>query len=110
MAAIPRKARTTSLCMWRKLLGMIYSITPAVIVLRVMFTQVQHALKRVVGRHVDLAAGVQNELNTWYELFHSLFSSSTHLRKLEPFPPTWFGTTDASGSVMVGVFQDPEGQ
>ena len=75
-----------------------------------MFTLVKHALKRTAGRHVQLTTEVHDELEAWRELVHSLDSRTTYLRKLEPFPPTWIGTTNASGSVMVGVCRDPEGQ
>ena len=109
MEAIPRKAHSTSLRKLRKLLGLLCSITPSVAGSRGMSTRVQHALKRVTGRHVQLLSDVHNELEAWGELFRRLASRTTHLRKLQPFPPTWIGTTNASGSVMGGVFQDPEG-
>ena len=38
LAAIPRKAHTTSMCKWSKLLGLLRSITTAVTGSRVMFT------------------------------------------------------------------------
>ena len=75
-----------------------------------MFTRVQHDLKRVTGRHVQLTADVHNELEAWRELVRSLASRTTHLRKLQPLPPTWIGTTNALGYRMGGAFQDPEGQ
>ena len=109
LAAIPREARTASLHKWRKLLGMLHRINPAVAGLRCMFTRVQHALKIAAGRHVQLTEDVNNELETWRELVRSLASRPTHLRKLEPFAPTWIGTTDASGSGMGGVCRYPEG-
>ena len=34
----------------------------------------------------------------------------THLCDIDRFPPTWEGTTDASGTGMGGVCKDPEGQ
>ena len=117
--AIHRKARTTSLrkwckwckgCMWRNLLGLLHSTTPVIYGSRGMFTRVQHALKRVEGRHVQLTTDVHDELEDWRELICSLGSSPTHLRELEPFTPTWIGTTDAPGSGMGGVCRDPEGQ
>ena len=49
LAAIPRVARTTSLLKWRKLLGIIQSITPAVSGSKGMFTRVQHAPKTSGG-------------------------------------------------------------
>ena len=52
LAAIPREAQNNSLCKWRKLLGLLRSITPAVNGSRGMFTRLQHALKRASGRHV----------------------------------------------------------
>ena len=75
-----------------------------------MFTWVKHALKRATGRHVQLTEDVHNELEDWSKLVLSLASHPTHLSKLQPPPPTWIGTTDASGSGMGGVCQDPEGQ
>ena len=44
LAAIPRKSCTTSLLKWRKLLGLLQSITPTVSGSRGMFTQVQNSL------------------------------------------------------------------
>ena len=60
LAAILRKARTTSLRKWRKLLGLLRSITPAVDGSRGVFTRVHHALKRAVGRHVQLTTDVHD--------------------------------------------------
>ena len=107
---IPRKAFTTSLRKWCKLLGLLHSITLAVAGLRGMFTLVQHALKIEAGRQVQITTDVHDELEAWHELFHSLAIRATHLCELEPFAPIWNGTTDASGSGMVGICQDPEGQ
>ena len=107
LEAIPRIAHTTLLRKGRKLLGLLCSITPAVARSRGMFTRVQRALKRVTGRHFQLTADVYYELDAWRELVRSLASQPTHLRKLQPFPPTWIGTTNASGSGMGGVFRDP---
>ena len=103
MVAIPRKAQYTPLRKWRKLLGLLRSITPVVAGSRGMFTRLQHALKRVTGRHVQLTAYMQNELEAWRELVRSLAIRLTHLRKLQHFSPTWIETTNASGSGMVGV-------
>ena len=109
LAAIPRKAHSTSLRKWRKLLGLLRSITPAVARSRGMFTRVQHDLKRVTGRHFQITADVHNELEAWHELVLSLASQPTHLRKLQTSPPTWIGTTNASGSGMGGLCQEPDG-
>ena len=65
LAAIPRKAHSTSLRKWHKLLDMPHSITPAFSRLRGMFTRVKHALKRVTGRHVQLTADVHDDLEAW---------------------------------------------
>ena len=102
MAAIPRKAHSSSLRKWRKLLGLLRSITPAVSGSRGMFTRVQHSLKRVTGRHVQLTAYVHDDLEAWRKLVRSLASRPTHLRKLQPFPPIWIGNTNASESIMEG--------
>ena len=109
LADIPRKAHSTSLCKWRKLLGLLCSITLAVAGPRGMFTRVQHALKRVTGRHFQLTADVHNELEDWRKLFRSLAIRTTHLRN-NLSPPIWIGTTNALGSVMGGVCREPEGQ
>ena len=95
LAGIPRKAVTISLCKWRKLLGLLRSITPAVAGSRSIFTQVQHALKRAAGGHVYLTTDVHDVLKAWRELVCSLAIRPTHIRKLEPFSSTWFGTTNA---------------
>ena len=110
LAAIPRKAHSTSLRKLCKLLGLLCGITPAIAGSRGMFTRVQHALKRVTGRHVQLTADMHDELEAWRELVRSLASRPTYLHKLQPFPPIWIGTTNASGSGMGGVCRDPEGQ
>ena len=77
LAAILRKPHSTSLCKWCKLLGLLCSITPAVAVSRGMFTRVQHALKIVTGRHVQLTADVHSELEAWRELVRILASQTT---------------------------------
>ena len=103
MVAIPRKAQYNPLRKWCKLLGILRSITPVVAGSGGMFTRFQHSLKRVTGRHVQLTSYMHDELEAWRELVRSLASHPTHLRKLQPFSPTWIGTTNASGSGMVGV-------
>ena len=110
LASTPWEERTTSLRKWSKLLGLLQSITPSVSGTRGMFTEVQHALKRAVGRHVKITTDVHDKLEAWRELVCSLANRSTHLRKLEPFALSWIITTDASGSRMGGVFQYPEEQ
>ena len=62
LAAIPLEAHTTSLIKWRKLLGIMRSITPAVAGSRGMFTLVQHALKKASGPRVQLTTDVHDEL------------------------------------------------
>ena len=103
MVAIPRKAHSTSLYKWRKLLWLLSSIIPAVNLSRGMFTKVQHDLKIVTGRHFQITADVHGELEAWRELVRSLSIRATHLRKLQPFPPTCIGTTNASGYGIGGV-------
>ena len=76
MKAIPSTDHTTSLLKWRKLLGLLRSITPAVAGSMVMFTQVQHALARAAGRHVYLTADVHNDLEAWRKLVCSLAISN----------------------------------
>ena len=95
---------------WCKLLGLLRSITLAFDVLRAMFTRVQYAFKRVVGRHAQLTADVHDELDAWRKLVCSLASSPTHLRELETFSFAWVGNTNASESGMGGVCQDTAGQ
>ena len=110
LAAVPRKARTTPLRKWHKLLGLLQSITLAVAGLRGMSTRVKHDLKRAAGRHVKLTVDVYDELNAWRKLVSSLAIRPTHFHELETFSPTWIGTTDVSGSGMGRVCQYPEGQ
>ena len=75
-----------------------------------MFTRVQHALKIVTGSHIQPTADVHNDLEAWRELVCSLARQPTHLRKLQPSPPTWIGTINALGSGMGGLCLDPEGK
>ena len=70
----------------------------------------KHALAKAVGRQVHLTVDVHNKLDAWRDLFSSLAKRTTHLRELDISPPTWIGTTGASGSGMGGVCQDIEGQ
>ena len=72
-------ARTTYLRKWRKLLGILRSINPAIDGSRGMFTRGQHALKKAVGRHVQLTTDVHNKLEAWRELVRSLASRPTNL-------------------------------
>ena len=58
-----------SLRKWRKILGMMRSITPSVSGSRRMFTRVQHALRKAAGRHVQLIADVHDEMEGWHKLF-----------------------------------------
>ena len=102
LAAIPGKLRTTSRCKCSNILWLLRSITLTIAGLKVVFTRVQHALKREAGRHVQLTADMHDDLNAWRELVRSLSSRPTHLRKLAPFAPTCIGTTDALGSGMEG--------
>ena len=74
--------KVVALPIWRKLPELLCSITPAVAGSRGMFTRVQHALKRVAGRHVQLTADVHYELEAWRKIVRSLASRTTHLRKL----------------------------
>ena len=75
-----------------------------------MLKQVQHALKRAAGRHVQLTTDMHDKLEAWHELVSSLASRPTHLRELEPFLPTWIVNTDASGLGMGEVCLYPEVQ
>ena len=86
LVAITQEARTTYLRKWRKILGQIQSITPAISGSRVLFSRVQYSLKRSVGRHVQLTSDVHDELEAWPELVRSLANSPTHLCKLETLP------------------------
>ena len=87
LAAILRKACTTSLRKWSKILWLLHSITPAVAGSREMFTWVQHALKRAAGRHIQLTKDVHKELEVWRELVCTLSIRPTHHRELNPPPP-----------------------
>ena len=107
---IHREACTTSFLKWRKLLGLLKSITLDVSVSRGIFTRLQHSLKRAVGRHAQLITNVHNKLEAWRELVRGLANRPNHLRKIEPFAPSWIGNTDASGSGMGEVCRDPDGQ
>ena len=91
MEAIPRKAHCTPLHKWRKLLVLLFRITPAVSGLRGMFTWVQHSLKRATGGHDQLTADVHNKMEDWRKLVYILSSQTTQLRKLQPFPPHELG-------------------
>ena len=62
LVAIPPEARTTSLRKWRNILVLLRSITPFISGSRVIFTQVQYALKRAAERHIQLTTNLQDEL------------------------------------------------
>ena len=62
LATISRTAHTTSLHKWRKILGLLRSITPAVTGSRVMFTRVKHSIQKAAGQNVHLTADVHDEL------------------------------------------------
>ena len=102
LQAIPRTSYTTSLRKWRKLLGLLYSITPDVVGYRGMFTSVHHTLTRAAGRHSHLTKDVNDDLEAWRELVCRLAIWPTHLRELQTSPPTWMGTPYESGSGMGG--------
>ena len=95
---------------WRNLLGLLRSLKTAVAGAHGMFTRLHHALKQARGRWVHLSPAFQDELITWRQLVQELLAHPTHLIELNRSPPTWEGATDASGSGMGGVCQDPDGQ
>ena len=57
---------------------------------------------------MTLQLEVNNELHTWRWLVIDLAARPTHLRELDPAPPTWFGATYDSFTGMGGVFIYPE--
>ena len=107
MEAIPRKAHCMSLHKWRKLLGLLHSITPAVAGSRGMFIRVKNDLKSATGRHVQLTMDMHSKLKAWRKLVCSLSSRPTHLRKLQPFLHKWIRTTHAFRSGMGGLCREP---
>ena len=78
-ATPPQAAHSTLLRKWRKLLGLLWSITSAVAGSWVIFARVQHSLTKTVGRHVHLTVYVHYELDMWHDLVSSLTSSPTNL-------------------------------
>ena len=72
--------------------------------------QVQHALIVAKSRRVPLTSTMHGILHTWGRLLASLERRITHLREIPPFPPSWFGAADASGTGMGGVCQYNSGQ
>ena len=68
-----------------------------------MFTRLQHALSQAQGRQVQLSTAVHDELIAWMQLVYELAARPTHLRELDPSPPTWEGVTDASREGICGV-------
>ena len=80
-----------SLRKWRRLLGLLQSITPAVSGLRGMFTRVQNYITRAAWRHVHLTADVHHKLEAWRDLVSILARSPTHLRELQHFLLTGWG-------------------
>ena len=103
LEAISPASHNNSLRKWRKLLGILRSITPAIEGSQGMSTLVKHALTKAAGQHVHLPADVNDKINAWIYLMSILFSRPTHLRELDPFPTTCIGMSNTSGSGMGGV-------
>ena len=108
--AIPAALHQVSLRKWWHLLGLLRSITLAVSGAKGTFTRLQHTLHQARGIWVQLSSTVHNELSAWHQIFQELAAWPTHLQDLDPFPLTWEGATDASGTGMGGAYQTPDGQ
>ena len=108
--AIPASAQICSLRKWPRLLSLLRSITPVVAGSQGMFIRFQHALIVAKSRRVPLTSTMHDILHTWGRLLASLERRITHLREIPPFPPSWFGAADASGTGMGGVCQYNSGQ
>ena len=52
---------------------------------------VENALKIATVRHVQLTVDVNDDLEYWRELVRILASHTTHLLKLQSFPPHGLG-------------------
>ena len=75
-----------------------------------MVSRLQHTVNNAYNRRVLLTSQVYYELNLRKHLIYSLTSHPTHLREIQPPPPMWNGTTDASPEEMEGVCQIPSGK
>ena len=80
-------------------------MTPDVAGAHDIFTRLQHDLRQARGQWVTLSTAVQDKLSACHQLVQNLSNRPTNLRKLDPFNPTWEGTTDASSTGMGGVYQ-----
>ena len=74
LAELLPSAHTASLLKCRKLLGLMYSITPEVPGAQGIFTQLQHALTLEKLLRVTLSHTVQDKLDTWRHLMDSLYA------------------------------------
>ena len=99
----PPSARQCSKKRWHKLLGTLCSTISTIPGAAGMLTRLQHALKTMKGRRINLSTLVHEELNVWRHLVISLAAIPMHLQEIRPNPPTWIGATDASFTVMGGV-------
>ena len=70
------------------------------------FSFLQHALKPGAKR-IKITRPVRDQLADLQWLSSSLASRPTHLAEIIPTPPTYFGTVDASGKGMGGVWFPP---
>ena len=83
--------------------GLLQSINKNVKGTKGIFTCLQKNLRQAQGQRVPLSLAVHDELSTWCRLVRDLENRSTHMREINPSPPTWVGTIYASGTGMGGV-------
>ena len=91
---------------WHKLLGELRSMSLAVSGSDGCFSFLQHALKPLAKR-IKITAPVRHQLLDFRWLADNVSSRPTHLAEIVPTPPTYFGTVDASGRGMGGVWFPP---
>ena len=110
---IPASVHNCLLRNWWRLLGLLGLLQSIMLMFegsQGMLTRLQHFMYAVKGKHVQLTAAVHDKIHMLVCILAILESRLTHLHGITPFPPSWFGTTYASGTVMGCVFRDNSGK
>jgi len=96
--------KRTSLKIWRRLLGLLRSSSPAIYGATHLFSILQHAQTATTRKRVTISPIIRLVLNDWLTLLNDIHQRPAPLYTLVPTPPTCVATTDASQLGMGGAW------
>jgi hypothetical protein len=100
--------RRVSTRKWHRLLGELRSMCLALPGGPGLFSHLQAAFRTADKKRVRITPSVQQALDDWRILAHSVTSRPTHLHELFPGPATFVGAHDASLQGMGGIWFPPD--